>query len=57
MSAPGQATKLTSLLLHPDYPLEMGITDAHGLWVVGADGVYLLNDTVFGAWHKCPAFR
>ena len=57
MSAPGQATKLTSLPLHPDYPLEMGITDAHGLWVVGADGVYLLNDTVFGAWHKCPAFR
>ena len=47
VSAPGRATRLSGLPLPADQALEFGVTDAHGVWVVGADGVYLYANSVF----------
>lgn len=46
VSAPGQATKLSGLALGPYMP-QAGLTDTHGAWVVGSDGVYLYKDSGF----------
>ncbi|HET9780513.1 MAG TPA: hypothetical protein VFR33_01945 [Candidatus Dormibacteraeota bacterium] len=47
VGGPDKATELTGVALLPDTAIGMGIEDAHGLWLVGADGVYLYTDTGF----------
>lgn len=47
VSGPGQATRLTGMPLHDDRFLEMGVTDTHGTWLAGADGLYLYADSGF----------
>ena len=47
VTGPGQATRLTGMPLHDDRFLEMGVTDSHGTWLAGADGIYLHTDSGF----------
>lgn len=47
VSGPGQATRLTGMPLNDDRFMEMGVTDSHGTWLVGADGLYLRTDSAF----------
>ena len=47
VNAPGQATKLSGISLRADAALSPGLSDPHGLWLVGADGIYLYTDAGF----------
>jgi hypothetical protein len=47
VSSPGQATRLSAIALISDRALSPGMSDAHGLWLVGKDGIYLYNDSRF----------
>jgi hypothetical protein len=55
LRAPGQATRLTGLLL-PAFITPLGVTDSHGTWVVGADGVYLYAGSSFLRVADAPPF-
>lgn len=55
LSAPGQATRLTGLPLLDVIP-PMGVTDSHGTWAVGADGVYLYAGSGFRRVAAAPPF-
>jgi hypothetical protein len=55
LSAPGQATKLNGLPLL-DFIPPLGVTDSHGTWVVGADGVYLYAGSAFQRVAAAPPF-
>jgi hypothetical protein len=53
VNAPGQATKLVGLQLAQFTP-QLGATDSRGTWIVGADGVYLFNDSGFHRVASAP---
>ncbi len=46
ISNPGVSRKLSGIALGLSIP-QLGVTDAHGAWIVGADGVYLYTDAGF----------
>lgn len=46
MSSPGLATQVFGLPV-PEQGAAVGVTDSHGMWVVGRDGVYLYADGSF----------
>jgi hypothetical protein len=41
VKAPGDAVQLSGIALPPENALNSGVSDSKGLWLVGADGVYL----------------
>lgn len=55
LTAPGQATRLNGLPLR-DFIPPLGVTDSHGTWVVGADGVYLYAGSGFQRVAAAPPF-
>jgi hypothetical protein len=55
LSGPGEATKLTGLPLL-DFIPALGVTDSHGTWAVGADGVYLYVGSAFRRVADAPPF-
>lgn len=54
VSSPGQATRVFGLPL-PEQGAAMGVTDSHGMWVVGRDGVYLYANGGFRKVAPLPA--
>ncbi len=54
VSAPGQATRVSGLPL-PKQGVATGVSDSHGLWVVGQDGVYLYANGAFRKVAPLPA--
>jgi hypothetical protein len=54
ISAAGQATRVSGLQLSQFTP-PPGITDSHGAWVVGSDGIYLYTSGSFQRVASAPA--
>ena len=54
VSSPGQATRVLGLPL-PQQGAAIGVTDSHGMWVVGRDGVYLYAKGAFRKVAPLPA--
>ncbi|HSP09636.1 MAG TPA: hypothetical protein VLU92_08590 [Candidatus Dormibacteraeota bacterium] len=56
LSAPSHATRLNGLPLLDFIPSSLGVTDSHGTWVVGADGLYLYAGSSFRRVAAAPPF-
>lgn len=55
LTAAGQATRLNGLPLL-DFTPPLGVTDSHGTWLVGADGLYLYAGSGFRRVAAAPPF-
>jgi len=45
--APGDASELSGIALARDHALSFGVSDPLGLWLAGADGIYVYTDSGF----------